>query len=344
MATRKAIVLDAANRPAEIPAADVLLALGGVRTTDGDTGGGDMLCRHFRTTPAGSVGLNDADGLGVFELLALRGDGQPASFVNLKLGPRSGQNVVFAMEVASGAIEFPQCVTSSGGIVKGNILRPAALSAGTWANYSPTGLVVGGRTAANTILLSTTGAVTLSGLSAAQGDGTEVNLFNASATPLSLAREGAGSTAANRFNVPVGFALGQYEGVRLVYDGNGQRWVAFEVRPKAYSTFLGLVASASANYSTASFSGYAQQDVVRFSGTAGGTANIHGFPAATITPSFALINASSTTLVVKNQSATETTAANRFLIAADISIGPDKAAVFWYDATSTRWRCLSSNL
>lgn len=344
MANRKAIVLDATNRPAEIGGSDALFSPGGVRTTDGDTGGGDFLGRHYRTTPAGSIGLNDADGFGVFELLDLRGDGQPADFVNLWIGPRTGQRVIFAVEVDSGAIEFPQCLTTSGGVVKGNILRPSALAAGTFANYSPTGLIDSGRTAANTVLISTTGAVTLTGLSAAQQDGTEVNLFNAGSTPLSLAREGASSTAANRFSVPTGFALSQYEGVRLVYDGSAQRWIAFEVRPKAYSTFLGLVASASANYSTASFSGYAQQDVVRFSGTGGGSANIHGFPAATVTPSFALVNASTTTLVVKHQSATEGTAGNRFAIGADISVGPDKSAVFWYDPTTARWRCLSSNL
>lgn len=320
-----------------------LFSDGDIRTTKSGTGGGDFYGRHLRLSPAGGVHIYDING-SLVEIFRFQADGQPAGKIVASVGPTSPSNDSFSIDVASGDVEFFGRVTNSGAILKGNILRPSSLPAGTYANYSPAGLIVGGKTAANTIIVAASGALTLTGLSAAQVDGTEINLFNPNTSPLSLQREAASSIAANRFNIPTGFSLGQYEGVRLVYDGSGQRWIAFEVRPKAYSTYLGLVASASTNYSSTSFASYAQQDIVRFSGTGGGTANIHGFPAATITPSFSLVNASTTTLVVNNQSATEATAANRFLIGANISVGPNKSAVFWYDPTSSAWRCLSVNL
>lgn len=45
-------------------------------------------------------------------------------------------------------------------------------------------------------------------------------------------------------------------------------------------------------------------------------------------------------VVLVNESASST-AANRFALGADLTIGPAEGAVLWYDSTSSRWRCAS---
>jgi hypothetical protein len=43
--------------------------------------------------------------------------------------------------------------------------------------------------------------------------------------------------------------------------------------------------------------------------------------------------------VLKND--VTSTAANRFLLGADLTIGTNEGVVLWYDTTSSRWRCAS---
>ena len=52
-----------------------------------------------------------------------------------------------------------------------------------------------------------------------------------------------------------------------------------------------------------------------------------------------LFNVGSFDLVLKND--TTSTAANRFLLGADLTIGTNEGVVLWYDSTSSRWRCAS---
>jgi hypothetical protein len=52
-----------------------------------------------------------------------------------------------------------------------------------------------------------------------------------------------------------------------------------------------------------------------------------------------LFNVGSFDLVLKND--VTSTAANRFLLGADLTIGTNEGVVLWYDTTSSRWRCAS---
>lgn len=52
-----------------------------------------------------------------------------------------------------------------------------------------------------------------------------------------------------------------------------------------------------------------------------------------------LFNIGSFDLVLKNDATS--TAANRFLLGADLTVGPNEGVVLWYDSASSRWRCAS---
>ena len=52
-----------------------------------------------------------------------------------------------------------------------------------------------------------------------------------------------------------------------------------------------------------------------------------------------LFNVGSFDLVLKND--VTSTAANRFLLGADLTVGTNEGVVLWYDSTSSRWRCAS---
>ncbi len=53
-------------------------------------------------------------------------------------------------------------------------------------------------------------------------------------------------------------------------------------------------------------------------------------------------NVGSFDLVIKNDDGSTGTAANRFKINADITLQPDEGLLFWYDATTARWRALTN--
>lgn len=55
--------------------------------------------------------------------------------------------------------------------------------------------------------------------------------------------------------------------------------------------------------------------------------------------SLRLFNVGSFDLVLKND--VTSTAANRFLLGADLTVGTNEGVVLWYDSTSSRWRCAS---
>lgn len=79
---------------------------------------------------------------------------------------------------------------------------------------------------------------------------------------------------------------------------------------------------------------------VRLTGSTATT--LHGIHADTFSKTFWLYNLTGQTLTIKNQSATEGTAANRIITmtGADITTTGDGAAFFQYDTTQSRWICL----
>lgn len=107
-----------------------------------------------------------------------------------------------------------------------------------------------------------------------------------------------------------------------------------------------IIVVGGANYTgAADFGTYAGQDIVRITGAAGGTCNFNGFPApaGAGVNSFVIVNASTSIIVLVTASGAEPTAANKYLMTANLSLGPDRCAVCWYDATTQRWRILSAS-
>lgn len=115
MATRKAIVLDAANRPAEIDDSDELYAPGGVRTRSGETGGGDIQARHIQLSPTGSYEVLDIRSGVAVTIFRFAADGVPASNMVARIGPSTPSIDVYSISVTSGGVTWHQPVTMLSG-------------------------------------------------------------------------------------------------------------------------------------------------------------------------------------------------------------------------------------
>lgn len=53
-----------------------------------------------------------------------------------------------------------------------------------------------------------------------------------------------------------------------------------------------------------------------------------------------VVNVGSNNIVLKDESASST-ASNRFALNGDITLAPDNSVILWYDAESSRWRCMA---
>jgi hypothetical protein len=57
-----------------------------------------------------------------------------------------------------------------------------------------------------------------------------------------------------------------------------------------------------------------------------------------------IVNVGSQALVIKDDDGSTGTAVNRFALSGDITINGDEAAIFIYDSTSSRWRCIGKSI
>ncbi|MBA8886166.1 hypothetical protein FHW12_000357 [Dokdonella fugitiva] len=122
----------------------------------------------------------------------------------------------------------------------------------------------------------------------------------------------------------------------LTFNGTGHCTAA----AVQYSTEISIaVTNGSSLTNTAFSSAAAGTDVVRLTGSGGGTANIHGFiNGASNARKVMLLNQSNTTVTIVNNSGTETTAANRFALDANFVVPAERFALLWKDGTIGRWR------
>lgn len=131
-----------------------------------------------------------------------------------------------------------------------------------------------------------------------------------------------------------GVTAGAYD--RMTVDAAGH----VTTSAQDYSTIFTKAVTTLVNYFTADWAAYAGQEVVRLTGAGGGTSGIMAFPApaAGKTKPVMFINASTTTLNVTSQNASESVAANRWVLPANFSMAPDHCFLAWYDFTTARWR------
>jgi hypothetical protein len=111
-----------------------------------------------------------------------------------------------------------------------------------------------------------------------------------------------------------------------------------------YNTILNKAVSLSLAYTSIDFTALTNlTDVVRLTGTGGGASTFRGFYPTPRAGQFVLLfNASTTTITLNNQDASEATAAARFAIGANFAIAPDHGVQLWYDTASARWRIAAS--
>lgn len=134
----------------------------------------------------------------------------------------------FPLKRIGNSIEVLGSLTGDSGFCLAGVLRPSV--SGQQNDWSPTGLVDEGMTAAAVIIPVLTGNVIITGLYAAQVDGTQIYLYNGTDFEIRLLDDHAASTAANRFSLsrPT-VSLYKGDGVLAIYDGAAQRFLAFRV-------------------------------------------------------------------------------------------------------------------
>jgi hypothetical protein len=110
-------------------------------------------------------------------------------------------------------------IITDGRIIHRGEISPTALEDNT-DNWNPTGL-----SSSRYIRAAASAAYNLTGISA-QSNGTEIVLWNGGSHTITLKND-VTSTAANRFLTPgaADYALTQYKGVLIRYDGTSSRWV-----------------------------------------------------------------------------------------------------------------------
>lgn len=212
-------------------------------------------------------------------------------------------------------------------------------------NYDPEGL-----SNASVLRLRASTAVNLTGL-AGGSDGKILYVYNIGSSAITFKDESGSSTAANRFALAADVVLSGDESIMLQYDASSSRWRLYS---KSVSTDLTAATSVSASWS---FTGDITVDTITTSQNdydptglsgatvirlrASGAVNITGLAGGADGRVLILVNTGTQTITLKDESVSST-ASNRFALTGDVAIAADGFAIILYDATSSRWRVISS--
>lgn len=223
-------------------------------------------------------------------------------------------------------------------------LAPAQITA-SQNDYNPTDLAI-----AETLYLDLDADWSLTGLAGGAAD-REICIINGSASRLTLAHQNAGSSANNRFSLPgaADLVIRPLASVRLLWKGTLSRWIVSGAGagwlgvtelPENLSLAGGLtppqIAADTNNYNPA---GLATASRLRLSTDA--SHNLTGIVGGSNGRLLLVINVGTNPLVLKNAD-TNSTAANRFDIGADVTLGAQQVALLQYDATDSRWKLAAS--
>jgi hypothetical protein len=169
-------------------------------------------------------------------------------------------------------------------------------------------------------------------------------------SPLGVALGGTGtSTAFTQGSIPFASASGVYsqDNAKFFWDDTNYRLGIGTAAPGAGLTVNGTAAfMLGTDYTTTG----AQQDVaintasaIRYNGS--NTATFYGIVAGSNGQILNLHNASAYTLTLANQSASETTAANKIITGtgADLAMASNSSVILQYDTTASRWRVIGGS-
>ncbi len=235
------------------------------------------------------------------------------------------------------------------GIVIGNVISPASLSAGTTNNYAPTGL----RNAA-VIRQNVSGTNTITGIDAAAASavaGRRITIFNIAtsvATQLIIAHESGTSTAANRFVLPgsANWVIPVGGSLTFVYDATSTRWRLTSSATSALPDTQITPASLSSNQNNYNPTGLAGATIINQQISA--SIDLTGLVAQPANTYVTIRNIKTTGasewIGIVHESGSST-AANRFNMPGKSGwwIPPGGWMTFFYDSTLSRWSMFSSS-
>ena len=228
-------------------------------------------------------------------------------------------------------------LTVTGTFAIDGILTPSQITADQ-NNYNPTGLA-----SATTLRLSTDAARNVTGLSGG-ARGRIIGIRNVGSFNLILKDESASSTAANRFALFSDIILQPDQVAILQYDSVSSRWFAIAGPENVLSGSVALTGDISPSQITANQNDYnptglSNASTLRLSTDA--SRDITGLSGGADGRVILIHNVGSNNIVLKDESSSSS-AANRFALNADITIGADQGCVLQYDSTSSRWRSLAN--
>jgi hypothetical protein len=215
-------------------------------------------------------------------------------------------------------------------------LSPAQITANQ-NDYNPSGLAY-----AETLYLNTDAARNITGIAGGDTD-RFLHVINNGSFNFTLVDASASSSAANRFSFGRDVVMRPKQAVGLVYSAASSRWFlladafmwASVTDLPENLTLSGISTPAQITANQNDYAISATASVLRLSTDA--SRNITGFAGGASGRVVKAINVNTNPIVLQNAN-TNSTAANRFDIGADVTLAAKQSISLWYDTADSRWK------
>lgn len=230
----------------------------------------------------------------------------------------------------------------------GVVFSPTTLSANV-NDYSPIGLNL-----ASFLKLSSTLAVSITGLNSPSVTNKFLYLYNNGTFNITLVNKSVSSLAQNRFEIGEDIVMSPKSGVTLFYDVGTSRWICLgrTTNSVASTTITGGVTLSgqvifngditdTINANTNNYNPVGLANANRLLLNCAGAFNLTGIQAQAVGATYIIINTNNVnSLTIVNNSAASL-GANRFLIGANVVLTQNQSCMIQYDLTNARWRMIS---